>query len=49
MGDLAKSVYENKIHFNTPEQLKFVIEKKWSKTGPEIRQKLVSSLKTKIF
>ncbi|GBM85415.1 Transposable element Tc3 transposase [Araneus ventricosus] len=48
-GDLARRVYANGRHFTPSIELKSTIEDEWYKTDPELCQKLVSSMKTRIF
>lgn len=48
-GDLARRVYANGRHFTSSIELKSTIEDEWYKTDPELCQKLVSSMKTRIF
>ncbi|KFM63293.1 Transposable element Tc3 transposase, partial [Stegodyphus mimosarum] len=48
-GDLARRVYANGRHFTSTTELKSTIEDEWYKTDPTLCQKLVSSMKTRIF
>lgn len=48
-GDRARRVYANGRHFTSSIELKSTIEDEWYKTDPELCQKLVSSMKTRIF
>ena len=48
-GDLARRVYANGRHFTSLVELKSTIEEEWYKTDPELCQKLISSMKTRIY
>ncbi|GBO38001.1 Transposable element Tc3 transposase [Araneus ventricosus] len=48
-GDLARRVYANERHFTSSIELKFTIEDEWYKTDPELCQKIVSSMRTRVF